>query len=490
MKRWILAALVALCVFQALTSLFWLPISAHSGQTTIPWLMNEGKVLFGDVLEQHAPGGSLVAAAAQRLLPADPLTVAKLLNVALVISITLAVYALAAHVGRDARAGLAAALVWAWWLPVYGNVLFYFNTTLALCVLLAVWVLLAAGDARPGAGRWLLAGLLMGLATLFKQHAWAAVGLLGLWLLIVWRSPRGLLLYSAGALLLPVLLVLAVAAQGHLAQYLYWNWTFNLSGLMDGVPLDGPLFRKLLLTVSLVPAFVLRLPALPRPREGVLLLLLLAATAFLLYPRFGEGQATGFLPFAAIMSGVALAAFAAQVPPPATWAGQVRRLSPGAALTAGLLLALAAGWLWTGAVSYLPTRLGPGGAPAYDEFRPLVAQMAPLQVPGATLFVLPQTDSTPQLHPLTGMLPPGTWIKGWSWYFEAPGVVATLLDEWAAQPPTFVVVFPELLREGEPGIVPLVDFVQARYTPALRVDDIFLHGSAVVYRLREGPPTP
>ena len=47
-------------IFQALSLQFWLAISAHSGQTTIPWMMTQGRTLFGDIFEQHAPATSLI----------------------------------------------------------------------------------------------------------------------------------------------------------------------------------------------------------------------------------------------------------------------------------------------------------------------------------------------------------------------------------------------------------------------------------------------
>ena len=46
--------------------------AAHSGQVAIPWMMNQGMTLFGDIWEQHAPGSSLLAAAAQMFIDIDP----------------------------------------------------------------------------------------------------------------------------------------------------------------------------------------------------------------------------------------------------------------------------------------------------------------------------------------------------------------------------------------------------------------------------------
>ena len=153
------------------------------------------------------------------------------------------------------------------------------------------------------------------------------------------------------------------------------------------------------------------------------------------------------LPLAAVMSGLVLAKLSAHLAD--------RRLWDGArAILAGLLVAGGIGWLWTGAVSYIPTPLGPGAILAYDEFRQLASQLGERAEAGDTLFVLPETDSTPQLHPLTGMLPPGVWVKGWHWYFKPAGVLDRLTAEWETAPPTWIVVFPSLPGPASPDQSP------------------------------------
>ncbi len=472
--------LIGISIFQLLTHLFWLNIAAHSGQVAIPWMMNQGKVLFGDILEQHAPGSSLLAAAAQRLLPLGPLDVARLLNALLVVAATWLIYALAKRLAAgDERAGVAAALVWAWWEPVYGNILLYFDTLLGFCVLL-ILVIGIEGGARRG----LVIGLLFGLATLFKQQAWGALALFIVWMLVYERRGRALAAVIVGALALPSLVVLVIAAQGNLASYLYWNWSFNFSGLMDGVPLTGDFFRKLLLTHLFVPAYVLGgvsfVGGVPRVgRWQALLALMWVATGVVHYPRFGEIHAMGQLPLMAAMSGVVLARLLGLLVRAPIPAGEPWRAPVG-----GILLMVAAGWMWTGAVAYVPLAIGPGRTIAHDEYEPLVAQIATLAQEEDTLFVLPQTDSTPQLHPMTGLLPPRTWIKGWHWYFEAPGVLDRLQAEWEADPPTLVVVFTDMLAAGEPGILVLMQQVESQYEEIGRIEEVFLHGEAVIYQLK------
>ncbi len=465
--------LVALLVLQAFTHLFWLSPAAHSGQVAIPWMMNRGLTLFGDIWEQHAPGSSVLAAAAQTLIAIDPGLLAKWLNIALVLALTALVYLLAKRLSGDDWAGALAAAVFAWWAPVYGNVLLYFDTLVALCVLAALLVYFHCGE-RRSAKRIAAVGLLMGAATLFKQHAWLAVALLGLWLLLTERR-RSLLVYCAAALFLPLLQWLALWSAGSLDSYIFWNWTFNFSGAMDGVPLDGDLFRKLLLTNALVFPFVAL--ALRNDRRHLILAALWLAGLTLLYPRAGENHAMAHLPLAAVMSGAVLAKLLPQL-------GSWRRWDAPGTILAGLLVAGGIGWFWTGAVSYIPTPVGAGAILGYDEFRDLAAALNERADAGDTLFALPETDSTPQLHPLTGMPPPGIWVKGWHWYFEPERVLATILAEWEAAPPTWILVFPQLIPAGEPGISALLDIVEARYVLAFESTPIYDHGRAAAYRLK------
>lgn len=467
--------LLGMVLFQALTHLFWLSPSTHSGQVAIPWMMNRGMVLFGNIWEQHAPGSSLLGALAQSILPLEHDLLIKVLNTLLVIVITLLTYRLANKLTNNTNAGVLSALVWVWWEPVYGNVMLYFDTLLALCILSVLVIYYQREQENPTLFQVVLMGLLMGLATLFKQHAWLAVGIVGLWLLVIHRHPRIWIPYGVTALIIPVMQWGILLSQGLLDSYVFWNWGFNLSGFMDGVPLDGDFFRKLLLGNLLVFPFMLIALRREYRRYGLVILMWLA-TLVVLYPRFGEIHGMGHLPFACVMSGMVLAWLLPECKAWRTW--DIPRQ-----VIAGLGIAIGIGWLWTGAVTYIPTQLGTGAVLAYDEFRPLVAELKPLIADSDTLFVLPETDSTPQLHPMTGLMPPGTWIKGWNWYFEPDFVLPTLHDEWDANPPTWIIVFPDLLASGEPGIDALLAYVDTQYTLELTVEDVFLHGNADVYKL-------
>ena len=89
--------------------------------------------------------------------------------------------------------------------------------------------------------------------------------------------------YTGAALLLPLLQWLALWSGGVFDSYIFWNWIFNLSGAMDSVPLDGDLFRKLLLTNALV--FPFAALALRGDRRQLILVALWLAGLTLIYPR-------------------------------------------------------------------------------------------------------------------------------------------------------------------------------------------------------------
>ena len=88
-----------------------------------------------------------------------------------------------------------------------------------LCLLAALLIYFRRTE-RPSPRQVLLMGLLMGAATLFKQHAWLAVAVAGCWLLLSERNWRSAMVFAAGALALPLLQWLMLLAQGLLESYI------------------------------------------------------------------------------------------------------------------------------------------------------------------------------------------------------------------------------------------------------------------------------
>lgn len=312
-------------------------------------------------------------------------------------------------------------------------------------------------------------------------YTWAGAIVFGLWLIMTQR--RAAWAYIAGVVIFPLLAVSVAASQGILHNYLYWSYSYNLSGLMPAEPIDLTLLRKLVFSSLFVLPFTFVTLAQVRSSWRILTLGLWASAAATLIPRFGDIHAIGQLPLAAVMTGVVVAEL---VRPPYSRKDQWNRLRNAGASSltfAGVLITLAVPVALIVAAPYASRPFGLPGTPANDEFIPLAERLKSLAGEDSTLYVLPLTDSTPQLYPLTDLLPPGMWVKGWSWYWDAPGVSDTLMSEWQQSPPTLVVVFPDLIASGQPGIQPFLDFVEENYSLVETVPEVPLHGDAQIWML-------
>ncbi len=489
-NRWSFAApllLIGILLVQGVTHLAWLSISTQVGQLTIPYLMSRGLPIFSRVIENRPPADAALLALLFKLLPSvEPIFIVRALNLLLVLGLTLLIYGLAKRLTASTLAGICAALFWALWEPVYGNILFYFDALVGATFALTVLVWLITESRKPG---WLapfLCGLLLGGATLFKQPAWAGVILFALWLIFVARRGRQFPAFVLGVIVFPLAAILMVAAQGTLDSYLFWNYSRYFSGIPNAQPLTGSIVRKFLLTNVLAFAFLLQIPRGDQPRQRALVGALWLAGGATLLPNFSEIYVMGHLPLLSVMSGSVIAsvldveAFRA----PVRW---LRSASAASITLAGLALAIALGWGWTIAVTYVPNPLGRAQIPAYDEFRPVAVRLLALRQPDDTLFVLPMSDGNSQLYALTGMLPPGTFVNSHAVFLNVPSVDETLLAEWAAQPPDLMVYFPQLQSEFEPGVTPLIAFMEAHYQAVDQVDGVPFNGDAIIYRLNESP---
>ncbi|MCC6802461.1 MAG: hypothetical protein IT319_06230 [Anaerolineae bacterium] len=472
--------LVVVLIVQTVTHLAWLSISAHSGQLTVPYLMSRGMTLFGNVIEIRAPANPTLLALLYRLLPSvEPVLILQVMNLLLVMGLTLLIYALAKRLTGSTFVGICAMLFWAAWEPVYGNVLFYFDSLDGAVYALVVLVWLITEKRQPG---WLapfLCGLLLGGATLLKQPAWVNVILFTLWLLVFSHRGRQLPALIFGVLIIPLTAVAITSAQGSLDMYLYWNFAFHLGGTERwGQPLTGDFFRKVLLTNVLAPAFALLAVGRSDDRRAVWLLIvaLWIGAGAALYPSFGEDYAMAHLPLLAVMSGIVIDILLQRLAR-LRW----RSATTDQLIAIGVALAIGAGWCWAVAVTYIPNALGRASVPAYDEFKPLAQRVLSLSAPDDTLYVLPEWDGNSQLHVLTGLMPPGTWVNGHSAILAAPGIVDQLLAEWAQTPPTILVDFPDFPSSA--GLQRLRDFIDRRYSEVGRIDDVPFNGDAVIYRL-------
>ncbi len=476
--------LIGVLIVQVVTHLAWLPISTQVGQMTIPWLMSRGWTMFGNILENRPPATAAIIALLLRMLPGvEQILLVRALNLIVILAITLLVYRLTERLTGSTLAAALALLFWALCEPVYGNLLFYFDTIVGLQLMV---VALIALDARH---LWQIAlcGLLLGLATLFKQPAWAAVALFGLWLAAN-RRWHDLIVMVVGALVFPLLTVIVFALQGHLSTYLFWNFGRYLINTPDSSPLSGMTVRKLLLTEVLAPAFVLSALRQPDRRRWLLVAVLWLEGGVEMLPNFGEIYVMAHLPLLAVMSGAVLAQLLADAAPVGRWREWIQRAATVQLTVAGIALVIAVGWVWVFITPYIPGTLGRAKISAYDEFIPVSQRVNAIKQLGDTLYVLPMLDGNPQIFVQTDMLPPGLWVTSNSVFLAVPGVADQLLAEWAQTPPDIVVDFPDLHAVAGAWVLPLTTFVESHYHAVDQIDDVPFNGDAIIYRLNESLP--
>lgn len=473
-------------IAQTVLHLFWLSIPTTGGQVSVPWLMSQGMTLFGDVIENRAPLTLVGMALVHRVSPWAPIDNVRLVNWLLVLLITILVYTLARRISAgDGLATVVAVIFWVAWEPVYANLTFYFDTVLGFFILAAI----LAGLDWPRRG-WLgalMAGLLLGAGVLTKQHGWAAVGMFGLWLLVFRRGESGfvreLLAYCIGALALPVLSVLIFALQGNLKEYIYFTYTYNLSGYITPSPTDGNFLRKLLLTNALAPTYLLLMWR--AGRQQVLVGMMYVAALAPLVPHLGEIHAATHLPLLAVMTGWVIAELIRPLRryAPGRW---WRDITPSDATLLGVGLVLLIAWGLTTIAPLFHAPLGRAKMPGYHEFTELAQVVNALKEEGDTLEVLPKLAGSSNLFEMTGMRSPGLWAYSDASFYFVPGLADRILADWSQMPPRIVIYFPQLQsRYVGRAIDPLVDFVlQGDYEQVARVDDVMFNGDALVYRWR------
>ncbi|MCW5890342.1 MAG: glycosyltransferase family 39 protein [bacterium] len=265
----------------------------------------------------------------------------------------------------DAAAGLTAAATYALLSlsPTVLGLAAKAEHFVVLCVLAGLLVLPGVG-ARRGAGRAAVAGALLGLAVLMKQHGAAFVAFGGAWILWTgWRSGRvratlaEAAAFTAGAALPLAATALAMWRAGAFEPFWFWTVTYAREYAVL-VPLGvglGELARQATAIVAASPA--------------LWLLVLLGATAPA-WDRAVRAQA----PF---LAGLTLASCAAIVPGLRFSEHYFVMLLPAASLLAGA------------GVTALARRAGPGLASAARVGVPLAAVAATLLQARATLVAEP-----------------------------------------------------------------------------------------------------
>lgn len=198
------------------------------------WELLRGRMLYSQIADHHPPAAYLYYALANLMLGRGMFSVRLLTHLTVVPLTALAASAFFRH----DRRGLVAGLLYL----VYGASFLAHDMLSVNCELLlllpAAWAVVAVRDERRALrpGRQLVAGCLLGIAVLFKYQAVLWLPALVFSLLLAARARAtlrpafaGLAAHGVGVGLPLVACYAFFAARGAGPDFLYWNFTHNLS---------------------------------------------------------------------------------------------------------------------------------------------------------------------------------------------------------------------------------------------------------------------
>jgi hypothetical protein len=444
LRAWGLLGL--LWAYQVLVYTTILRIYLNVAVVLMPWLLNQpGYRLYDNVILQHAPGTMWLGAALYPLLP-DPQIRIQVMMALVSGGSLLGIFLL----GRRLWGwpfGLLAACFYGAWGPVMTDRPMYFEVTIGLLTLWAIFTW-----SRADSPRWkaFVAGILVGLAILFKQHALAVAIVFVIWRVLALDLRRAVpdsLIFLLGTAI-PVGGTLGtLALQGRLAATLFWTWTFNFQASFEArLPAgeEWPILALWLWMAGIYALFVI-----PRREswrsEGTLLLGLIPATmapAILRYGRFHLSAAVQIVALASTGGVYHLLIWLAE-------SGRSQRLQ---AISLGALgIGAAALALGCALPPYYQVKLGPRLS-EYSELIPVAEALAEEfdAEPGTRIWVIPEFDPTDNLYAVGGYLPPTYWVQSYDWYLAVPGVKERMLGSLRESPPKYALVFERWASEIPP----------------------------------------
>jgi hypothetical protein len=439
------------------------------------WLVRQGYWLYEQIADEHMPLMTIILRAARGFAP-DELLSAKLV-LAVTIGVTTLLVFWAGSRTRSVGTGLLAALFFALWSPAFGYGKLWHETFLAplYISLLIVWRPPRRHIARMRS--FLLAGLILGLAILIKQHALFVLGGFLAWELFVGLRagrPGRVMLREQGAVLLAAGLPVAAYAGYHLARAGsladFWFWTVSFSRNNNYTRLAFALPRADQLRL-LAPAYLLLLPFLAQTlvlREkhdpfGALrgwACVLLFTSSLTAFPRFGTFHLQASLPILAWISATALTSL------PELWHSarlkrshaQVMSLAWTASfvLLWGIQSGLAYYWSWQNDA--------PQEIMEYSPLMPVAQELRAYVGETDSLYLLPDDEGIANLYYLLRRQPPEPWIPTSYPWFMSEELSGTALASLQRTPPRWVVYFPGRWGIEQHGGA-LVQYVGEHYRP-------------------------
>ena len=280
----------------------------------LPWLIEKGWVLYRDIADQHTP---LFTALLVPFGAGDTSIPLQMVVVGLHFLTLLLVYLVTIRMA-GAVAGLGAVILAELWTVAMEGTHLWYDGVLGL-VYMAMLLLLVnkrspLANKAPRLGTAIIAGLLLGIGILIKQHATAALPFIALlwWAggYAGWRSHLGL--FAAGLSAPLAIFSLVFAAQGALGEAWYWTVVYNITGNYMQAAAMLPAYSEWPVLVALfIPLALWALTwRIHKARDNWLAMALFGlvlAASLPAVPRYARFHFQALVPLAAVLGAVAAA---------------------------------------------------------------------------------------------------------------------------------------------------------------------------------------
>jgi hypothetical protein len=447
----VLVLLAGLIAFQAYAYFYKLTLSLGPRVILQPWAMQNGAVIYENLVDVHTPLMPLAITEMRYLIPGG-LRLAKLLVVGLLSLSTLVTFS----------AGLRKI---GWWGGLWAAGFFVIWSPAPIYILL--FLLYEATAIRKSSRAALLSGFLGGVAILIKQHAVVLLLVYILWLTYtlmryqfsrrdVWRQIGWIVL--GGSLPLITIIVYQYSRASTLNGFLYWTIGYTLNSQYSSQGALLPTYDNLKVYASawlLVPVAILTWWNARHNLDKTwfelgLALLMLFTSIITIYPRFAVFHLQASLPLLALVS---LLTLANAIQPEST-----QRI-----FAIGVTLALSAYWLLTAGMAYRST-FSPQPNRFIYEYSNLVplARTVKQQIgTGTCFYIFPDDEATSNLYYLCGCMPPKFWIFHYPWYM-LDWVKERILSDLAKSPPEWIIYFPGRWETAN-NVRLVYDYLQSHY---------------------------
>ena len=381
----ILTAIIAVNIF-LLSRLAFLP---YPELFVYPYLTNHGLLPYAQILDQHFPGLMFLPVNLDNLGMTTPGT-ARIVQFLLVILAHIVLYKVAKKIFKSGAIVFVPNILYLFWQPVFEGWVLWIDSFLPVFYLTSFYFLLCSFESRK-ARNLMLAGLALGLATVFKQIVIPLAFLVAIFIFIKNKNIKDVFWFAVGYVPAPLLMTLYMIGRGLFPDFWYWSVTYNLTVFSQFGRKFSTLAELIRFTFAFGPAVLL---IIARKSKYYLALLFLVGALAAAYARFDFVHLQPALPFALIGAAFALDYFSKH------------RLTAVAFVYAALAVFVVFKFYRTN----LSNRIYFFG----EEEISIANKVKAATVPGDKIFVY---GTTPNIYQMTGTLPAGNvFVFQFPWF--------------------------------------------------------------------------